>query len=129
VLWPLRHSYGGTAFSKMKPEYISLVFQLPGFIMNQQLFSEAEMAAGVFSGSVEYVAKNVVRQISYRIPVRQLSMVDALASMNPGMTRTDALVLLLDVAIEEVTKHMNPAKLAEVRDRAVTCEGTEDGVQ
>lgn len=77
--------------------------------------SSVELAAAMISGTGAFGLTSTVKAISYRVPVADLAIVDAMAA-KAGKSRNAMLNILVAAGIQEVSKSLSRSVLKQVRE-------------
>ena len=81
----------------------------------QELISRAETVAAVVSGRATHSENAVTYQVVFKLPIYVVSRIDAMG-VQAGKNRTQMVSMLLAVALDEVSKHVDePAALRLVQ--------------
>ena len=75
--------------------------------------SSAEILAGVVSGNAKTITVDAVRPISYRVPIRLLARIDALADKS-SKSRNFMITSLIDIGLDELTVRLDEEVMEEI---------------
>jgi predicted DNA-binding protein len=78
--------------------------------------SNAEILASIVCGTGKAFSVDVVRPISYRIPVRLLARIDALADKS-GKSRNYMITNLIELGLDELDEFFNEEQVIDIHER------------
>lgn len=78
--------------------------------------SNAEILASVILGSGKTITVDTVRPISYRIPIRLLARIDALADKS-SKSRNFMITSLIELGLDDLTPYLGEEGMEEILSR------------
>jgi predicted DNA-binding protein len=78
--------------------------------------SNTEILASVILGSGKTLTVDAVRPISYRIPIRLLARIDALADKS-SKSRNFIITSLIEIGLDDLTPHLGDEGMQEILSR------------